>query len=117
MPAAFAAAEVLELFRAVGRLSAPGSQLAFEQFAGAEALRAKVGRIPSMRGVATLWKGGLGAGTADWLAGHGWRVRTVDRGPLAAAGAAPPRTRPRAVSWSPPEERTDEVRRRLESLQ
>lgn len=85
------AAEVIELFDAVGRLSAPGSQLALEQFAGAEALRAKVDRIPSMRGMATLWKGGLGAGTADWLAGHGWRVRTVDRGPLAAAwGRAAP---------------------------
>jgi methyltransferase (TIGR00027 family) len=85
------AAEVTELFDAVGRLSAPGSQFAFEQFAGAEALRAKLDRIPSMRGVATLWKGGLGAGTADWLASHGWRVRTVDRDPLAATwGRAAP---------------------------
>jgi methyltransferase (TIGR00027 family) len=83
------AAEVAELFGAVGRLSAPGSQLAFEQGAGAEALRAKASTIPSMQEVATLWKGGLGADTADWLASHGWRVRTQDRAPLAAAWGRP----------------------------
>jgi methyltransferase (TIGR00027 family) len=89
------AAEVTELFDAVGRLSAPGSQLGFEQGTGAEALRAKVDQVPSMRDVATLWKGGLGAGTADWLAAHGWRVRTVDRAPLAAAwGRAAPNAPP-----------------------
>jgi len=77
--------EVAELFGAVGRLSAPGSQLAFEQVTGAETLRARAAAMPSMQGVATLWKGGLGTGTADWLAGRGWAVRSVDRAPLAAA--------------------------------
>lgn len=79
------AGEVAELFGAVGGLSAPGSQLAFEQFSGAQTLRERAAAMPSMQGVTTLWKGGLGTGTADWLAGHGWAVRSVDRAPLAAA--------------------------------
>jgi methyltransferase (TIGR00027 family) len=79
------AGEVAELLGTVGRLSAPGSQLACEQATGAEALRARAAAMPSMQGVATLWKGGLGTGTADWLAGHGWAVRSVDRAALAAA--------------------------------
>jgi methyltransferase (TIGR00027 family) len=88
------AGEVAELFGAVGRLSAPGGELACEQFSGAEALRARAAAMPSMRSATTLWKGGLGTGTADWLAGHGWAVRGVDRAPLAAAWGRPSKEAP-----------------------
>ncbi|MEU7061197.1 hypothetical protein [Streptomyces sp. NPDC046197] len=31
-------------------------------------------RYPSIAHIASLWKGGLGCGTADWLDAHGWRT-------------------------------------------
>ncbi|MEV4440769.1 SAM-dependent methyltransferase [Streptomyces sp. NPDC049577] len=59
------------LLTTVGELSAPGSMLALE--------RGRSGRTvlddPSVAHITSLWKGGLGAGTADWLAGHGWHPR------------------------------------------
>ncbi|GHF54797.1 S-adenosyl-L-methionine-dependent methyltransferase [Streptomyces mashuensis] len=64
----FTAEEAAGLLSAVGELSAPGSRLALE--------RGRSGRTvlddPSVAHITSLWKGGLGAGTADWLAARGW---------------------------------------------
>ncbi|MFI9810218.1 SAM-dependent methyltransferase [Streptomyces sp. NPDC052301] len=56
------------LLRTVGELSAPLSRLGLE--------RGRSGRTtlddPSVAHITSLWKGGLGAGTAEWLEGHCW---------------------------------------------
>lgn len=64
------AEEVAGLFTGIGELSAPGSALSFET--GGRLLdRAR--RVPGMRAVRELWKGGI-EDPAGWLAGHGWEV-------------------------------------------
>ncbi len=64
------AEEAAALLSTVGELSAPGSRLALE--------RGRSGNTvlddPSIAHVTSLWKDGLGAGTADWLADHGWHI-------------------------------------------
>ncbi|GAA2250739.1 MULTISPECIES: class I SAM-dependent methyltransferase [Kitasatospora] len=64
----------------VGELSAPGSRLSTE--------RGRSGRTvvddPSVAHITPLWKGGRGAGTADWLAEHGWRTEIHPLGEVAA---------------------------------
>jgi hypothetical protein len=42
-----------------------------------------------MREYTALWKGGLGAGTGDWLAEHGWRVRAFDATAMARSYGRP----------------------------
>ncbi|MEV4744107.1 SAM-dependent methyltransferase [Streptomyces sp. NPDC049555] len=74
------AEEAAALLTTVGELSAPASRLALE--------RGRSGRTvvddPSVAHITSLWKGGLGAGTADWLAGHGW---STEEHPLDAVAA------------------------------
>ena len=80
------AEEAGRLLEAVTGLSVPGSQIAFEYndtHDGGPVSRAAV--MPGASRITSLWKGGLGADTPDWLTRHGWRVQTHDIGPVAAS--------------------------------
>jgi methyltransferase (TIGR00027 family) len=78
--------QAAHLLTAVGELSAPISQLAFEHGTIADSpLLAQARAIPAMDQFTKLWKGGLGAHAPDWLSRHGWQVRTHERAALAAA--------------------------------
>lgn len=80
------AAQAARLLTAVGELSAPTSQLAFEYGNIADTwLLAQARATPAMDQFTSLWKGGLGANAPDWLARHGWQAHTHDRAALAAA--------------------------------
>ncbi|WP_326847396.1 SAM-dependent methyltransferase [Streptomyces kaniharaensis] len=79
------AEEAATLLTTVGDLSAPGSRLALE--------RGRSGRTrlddPSVAHITALWKGGLGAGTADWLDAHGWRSEAHPLDTVAACYGRP----------------------------
>src|ERR1017187_9848630 len=89
------AEEADRLLTATTGLSAPGSRIAFEYADsrsdntgasdGGPVGRGLVRPMPGMSRITALWKGGLGADTPDWLAGHGWQVQTPPIGPVAAA--------------------------------
>lgn len=80
------AEEAARLLTAVGELSAPTSQLAFEDGNIADtSLLASARAIPSMDEFTSLWKGGLGADAPDWLTRHGWQARAHNRADLAAS--------------------------------
>jgi methyltransferase (TIGR00027 family) len=78
------------LLTTVGKLSAPGSRLSFEQ-----ADRSTSGSVARVRAIAgaehltTLWKGGLGTDTPDWLARHGWHTELQPRTALADSYGRP----------------------------
>jgi O-methyltransferase involved in polyketide biosynthesis len=82
------AEEATRLLAAVGAMSPPGGRLAVE-YGGGGALLARAGALPALAEYAALWHGGLGDATADWLAGHGWHVRTHDGATFAAALGRP----------------------------
>ncbi len=65
----------------MGELSAPGSRLLTEQGRDVSRVTAE-GALGEMT---ALWRGGLGAGTADWLDAHGWRTDYTAIADLAAA--------------------------------
>jgi methyltransferase (TIGR00027 family) len=80
------AEEAGRLLEAVTGLSVPGSRIAFEynnSYDGGPVSWART--TPGLSRITSLWKGGLGADTPDWLARHGWRVQTHDIGPVAAS--------------------------------
>jgi methyltransferase (TIGR00027 family) len=80
------AEEAARLLTAVGELSAPTSQLAFEHGNIADtSLLASARAIPAMDQFTSLWKGGLGADAPDWLTRHGWQAHTHNRAALAAS--------------------------------
>ena len=75
------AEEAAQLLGVVGKFSAPGSRLHLERgSAGSGPAPAD----PALAHITSLWKGGLGTGTADWLTGDGWQVETHDSARLAA---------------------------------
>ena len=77
--------EADRLLRTVGELSAPHSQLAFEQGSGiSPALLKRAQTIPSMARYTSLFRGGLGEDEVSWLDRHGWHATTHDRFALAA---------------------------------
>ena len=79
------AEEAGHLLTATTDLSAPGSRIAFEYndtSDGSPVSRART--LPGMSRITSLWKGGLGSGTPDWLTRHGWQVQTHGIGPVAA---------------------------------
>ncbi|KDN81364.1 SAM-dependent methyltransferase [Kitasatospora cheerisanensis] len=79
------AEQAARLLTTVGELSAPGSRLLVEQ--GRD-----VTRTPAEEGLTemtSLWRGGLGPGTADWLDAHGWTTRFTSLGEVAAAHGRP----------------------------
>ncbi|MFJ5924716.1 SAM-dependent methyltransferase [Kitasatospora sp. NPDC092948] len=72
--------QAAQLLTTVGELSAPGSRLLVEQ--GRD-----VSRTPVEEGLTemtSLWRGGLGPRTADWLEAHGWTIRFTSLDDLAA---------------------------------
>ena len=80
-------AEASLLLDTVTRLSAPGSQVSFE-----ESLATQVpGTVERMRvagqapQIASLWKGGLGQPAGPYLSARGWSTRTFDRAALSAS--------------------------------
>jgi methyltransferase (TIGR00027 family) len=78
------AEEATTLLGAVGRLSAPGSRLAFER---GDAPRARMG--PGAEPYTSLWKDGLGPDAADLLARDGWRPESHDLADVAASYGRP----------------------------
>jgi len=78
--------QAAHLLTAVGELSAPTSQLAFEHGGLADSrLLAQARAMPAMDQFTNLWKGGLGADAPRWLARRGWQVQTHDHAALATA--------------------------------
>lgn len=79
------AEEAAALLTTVGELSAPASRLALE--------RGRSGRTalddPSVAHITSLWKGGLGTGTAGWLDRHGWRTEAHPLDAVAARYGRP----------------------------
>ncbi|MFD0636159.1 SAM-dependent methyltransferase [Catenulispora yoronensis] len=68
------------LLGAVGELAAPGSILMLEQGRDVSGTP----REDGLTALTDLWRGGLGPGTADWLAVHGWQVEFAGLEDLAA---------------------------------
>ncbi len=85
------AQEAARLLSDVGRLSAPGSRLFLERGRDVTATPPDA----NLTHITGLWKGGLGPGTHEWLAGHGWSVQVSDLGGVAAGYG---RTVPTATS-------------------
>lgn len=82
--------EAARLLTAVGALSAPGSQLAFEHGDIANsALLAQTRGMPTMDPYTSLWKGGLAEGAPGWLGRHGWKPQLHDLAELAASYGRP----------------------------
>jgi methyltransferase (TIGR00027 family) len=74
------ATDAVGLLGAIGRLSAPASQLACEhRDASSETLLDRVRETPSMANVLAMWKGELG----DWLRRDGWLTRVHEGAALA----------------------------------
>jgi methyltransferase (TIGR00027 family) len=64
----------------VGDLSAPGSQLSFDDASpGRAAAPGKAECMVGMEEIAEMWKGGLEEDSAKWLDQRGWNVETFDR--------------------------------------
>ena len=81
--------QAARLLTDVGRLSAPGSQVALEQGeAVARLIRETSATLRGAR-LAALWQGGLGEDNAAWLAGHGWRSARHDLAEVAAGYGRP----------------------------
>jgi methyltransferase (TIGR00027 family) len=82
--------EVVHLLGTLGELSAPGSRVAFEfEQTDGGTLRERARLLPAVAQYAALWKGGL-PDAPDWLAAHGWRLRTDGLAAVAARyGRAP----------------------------
>ncbi|WP_043911776.1 SAM-dependent methyltransferase [Kitasatospora griseola] len=72
--------QAARLLTTVGELSAPGSRLLVEQ--GRDTSRTPVEE--GLTEMTSLWRGGLGPGTADWLDAHGWTTRFTSLDELAA---------------------------------
>jgi methyltransferase (TIGR00027 family) len=80
------AEEAGHLLTATTDLSAPGSRIAFEYNDTSDGSPVSQARtLPGMTRITSLWKGGLGSATADWLTRHGWQVQTRGIGPVAAS--------------------------------
>jgi O-methyltransferase involved in polyketide biosynthesis len=84
--------EADRLLGIVAELSAPGSQVAFEQGPGVSpALLERAQTIPSMARYTSLFRGGLGEDEVGWLERHNWHASAHDRFALAASyGRTPP---------------------------
>lgn len=82
--------EAARMLETVGELSAPGSQVSFEQRGGGSGdLASRVRALPKASGLTGLWKGGLGAAGAAWLADHGWVPEFHGQSTLATAYGRP----------------------------
>jgi methyltransferase (TIGR00027 family) len=80
------AEEAGHLLTATTDLSAPGSRIAFEYNDTSDGSPVSQARtLPGMTRITSLWKGGLGSATPDWLTRHGWQVQIRGIGPVAAS--------------------------------
>ncbi|MEV8069001.1 SAM-dependent methyltransferase [Streptomyces sp. NPDC085995] len=77
--------EAAHLLSTVGALSAPGSRLFLERGRDVSATP----REAELAAITDLWKGGLGPGTHEWLARHGWSVEVSDLVTVAAGYGRP----------------------------
>ncbi|GAB2802825.1 SAM-dependent methyltransferase [Actinoallomurus bryophytorum] len=81
------ASEASLLLTRVGSLSAPGSRVSFERNNAASTIAS--GDRTGITEYATLWKGGLGEDTADWLDRNGWRTEVHELADVAASYGRP----------------------------
>jgi methyltransferase (TIGR00027 family) len=73
------------LLESIGRLSTIRSRLALDHAGSAsDALLSQAQAMPAMGSIAHMWKGGLTADVAGWLAHEGWSAETIAGGSLAA---------------------------------
>lgn len=80
------APEAAHLLTEVTAASAAGSHLLVEHGGiDPRAIDRSVWSVPAVREVVSLWRGGLGEATPDWLAEQGWQVRTHHLDVVAAA--------------------------------
>jgi methyltransferase (TIGR00027 family) len=84
-----AADEAAALLDRVAALSVSGSRLACEYQNPGAALRHDVSRMPAMAAFSSMWKGGLGPSTPDWLTERGWRVQLAERDAVANSYGRP----------------------------
>ncbi|MEV7126878.1 SAM-dependent methyltransferase [Streptomyces sp. NPDC093260] len=77
--------EAAHLLSTVGALSAPRSRLFLERGRDVSATP----REAELASITDLWKGGLGPGTHEWLARHGWSVEVSDLVTVAAGYGRP----------------------------
>lgn len=84
------ASEVTTLLTRVGDLSVPGSQFSCEhRRTDMTQFHEQARKIPALDFVTSLWRGGLGTETPDWLTRHGWEVQLHERAELAATYGRP----------------------------
>lgn len=82
--------QAANLLNAVGELSAAGSRISFEHGNIADAsLLSEAHAMPRMDQYTSLWEGGLGEDAPDWLARHGWQVKTHDFDAVVASFGRP----------------------------
>jgi methyltransferase (TIGR00027 family) len=82
--------EAARLLTHVSDLASPHSHLALETSSIADdATLSHARELPALHQIATMWKGGLEGGAADWLEQHAWRVERHDRAALAASYRRP----------------------------
>jgi methyltransferase (TIGR00027 family) len=84
-----AADEAAGLLDRIGGLSAPGSRLACEYQDAHAAPGQDTSRMPRMATFSSMWKGGLGPDTPEWLTARGWRVRLTERDVVAESYGRP----------------------------
>ncbi|HKR49513.1 MAG TPA: SAM-dependent methyltransferase [Pseudonocardiaceae bacterium] len=81
--------EAARLLTMVGELSAPDSQLASDPGEPLGRHVTEALSTPAMQQYLSLRKGGLGAGTLDWLTTHGWDAQAQDHDSYAASLGRP----------------------------
>jgi methyltransferase (TIGR00027 family) len=82
--------EAVRLLTYVSELSSPNSHLALETSRIADdATLSHARELPALDQIATMWRGGLQQGAADWLEQHGWQVERRYRASLSASYGRP----------------------------
>jgi len=81
--------QAARLLTEVGRLSAPGSQLALERGEYSPSLISETRTTSRGARLAELWQGGLGQDHAAWLGERGWQAGRHDMGEAAAGYGRP----------------------------
>jgi 8-oxo-dGTP pyrophosphatase MutT (NUDIX family) len=78
------AKEAGALLRRLGAVSAPGSRLSLVHGSSTRGVLRQAVADPDMSAATSLWRGGLGEDSAQWLRRHGWLVHEIDSSALAA---------------------------------
>jgi methyltransferase (TIGR00027 family) len=81
------AEETTTVLTRAGARSAPGSRLSLERNNATTTISAE--ERAELKDYTSLWKGGLGSETEDWLSQNGWQVETHDLTEIAASYGRP----------------------------